>query len=193
LLGLILLHHLAGEVYEDVCDLLVVLGRRLEVTHLLLAAILFDIGGRDGSAVNQIALIADQVELYVLFSVVLDLCEPKLVDVLIALGIGDVVHQKDAVGALVVGAGDGPEALLAGCVPDLELNHLAVDIHGLEPEVDPNGGQVVLVELVVSEPEQEARLAHPRIADNHQLVQEIVLLDHSIIITPTLSPHILEI
>jgi len=44
--------------------------------------------------------------------------------------------HDDAVRAAVVGAGDGAEALLAGGVPDLKLDRLAVEQHLFDLEVD---------------------------------------------------------
>jgi len=53
-----------------------------------------------------------------LIGILLNLCQPIL-DILKALFVCDVVDQDDAMCALVLRAGDGLEALLACCVPDL--------------------------------------------------------------------------
>ena len=55
----------------------------------------------------------------------LDFLEPSG-DVVEGFLLGDVVDQDDAVGALVVGGGDGLEAFLAGGVPDVQLELLIV-------------------------------------------------------------------
>ena len=44
-------------------------------------------------------------------------------------------------GALVVGGGDGLEALLPGSVPDLELDSAASALESADLEVDADGGQ----------------------------------------------------
>jgi hypothetical protein len=47
-----------------------------------------------------------------------------------ALSVCDIVGNDNTVSALVVAAGDGLEALLAGGVPNLQLDGLAIDIDG---------------------------------------------------------------
>lgn len=37
---------------------------------------------------------------------------------------------------------DGPESLLASCVPDLQLHPLAIDVHSSDLEVHADGGDV---------------------------------------------------
>lgn len=54
--------------------------------------------------------------------------------------VSDVVDEKDAHGAAVVCGGDGAEALLAGRVPDLQLDALAIEVNGANLEIYTNGG-----------------------------------------------------
>jgi hypothetical protein len=49
--------------------------------------------------------------------------------------ISTIVNQDDPHGSLVVSLGDGAEPLLAGCVPDLQLDPLIIDINFLNFEV----------------------------------------------------------
>ena len=81
----------------------------------------------------------------------------------------DVVDDNDAVGAAVVGRGDGAEALLACRVPDLELDRLALEFDGADLEVYADGRDVRLGVGVVCEAEEEARLADARVADQEEL------------------------
>jgi hypothetical protein len=46
--------------------------------------------------------------------------------------IGDVVDDDDPIGTAVVTAGNGSEAFLASCIPDLELNVLAINLDSLK-------------------------------------------------------------
>jgi len=64
------------------------------------------------------------------------------------------------VGAAVVGAGDRPEALLPGRVPNLQLHAHALDVHGADLEVHADGGDVTARECVVRESDEQRRLAH---------------------------------
>jgi hypothetical protein len=72
--------------------------------------------GRDLSGLLHIALVSDQDAGDVVRGVLLDLVHPVL-DGAEALPVGDVVGHDDTVCALVVGASNGLEALLACSVP----------------------------------------------------------------------------
>lgn len=50
-----------------------------------------------------------------------------LLDIVEGLVVRDVVDDNDTVGSSVVGGGDGAEAFLSGCVPNLELDCLSVE------------------------------------------------------------------
>jgi hypothetical protein len=58
--------------------------------------------------------------------------------------VGDVIAEEAGVCAAVVEAGDGAEALLAGCVPDLEadggVGSCVEDAFGDEGRADGGGG-----------------------------------------------------
>ena len=49
----------------------------------------------------------------------------------------------------------------------------------LEAEVDSDGGQVVINEVVVAEPDEKRGLAHSLIADDDYLKEKILLFYHS--------------
>jgi hypothetical protein len=65
--------------------------------------------------------------------------------------VSDVVDYNDAVSASVITRSDGSESLLAGCVPDLQLDCLAIQLDGSDFEVDANGANVALGVRVVLE------------------------------------------
>lgn len=83
--------------------------------------------------------------------------------------VRDVVDEEDAHGAAVVGGGDGAEALLAGGIPYLELDALAVQLDGADLEVDADGRDEGRREGVFAEAQQTAGLAYARVADQQQL------------------------
>lgn len=56
---------------------------------------------------------------------------------------GDVIHHEGPGGAPVVRAGDGPEALLARRVPDLQLHLLAMDLHDPGAKLHADGVRAV--------------------------------------------------
>ncbi len=103
------------------------------------------------------------------------LVEPPL-DVCEGVPRGHVIDDDDPVGAAVVGGGDGPEALLPGRVPDLQLDALAADVHRADLEVDADRRDVVAGEGVVGEADEEGALAHAGVADDEQLEEVVVVL-----------------
>lgn len=82
--------------------------------------------------------------------------------------VGDVVDQQYAHGAPIVGRGNGAEALLAGRVPYLQLHALAVELDGPDLEVDADGGDEGGGKRVFAEPQQTARFAYARVANEEQ-------------------------
>lgn len=93
-----------------------------------------------------------------------ELIEPAL-DAVEGTPAGDIVDDKRGGGAAVVGGSDGPKPLLAGGVPDLSLDLLAVDFHHLRLELDADRGLGVAIELIPSESREEIRFPHRGVAD----------------------------
>lgn len=102
-----------------------------------------------------------------------ELIEPAL-DAIEGRPTTNVVNDKRTDSAAIVSGSDGPEALLAGGVPDLGLDLLAVDINDLGLELHSNGGLGVLVELVASEPPEQVRLPHRRVPNQHYFEQVLL-------------------
>ena len=142
--------------------------------------------GGDLAGVGHIALVANEDARDVVRGVLLNLAHPVL-DGAEALSVGDVVSHDDAVSALVVAARDGLKALLAGSVPNLELNGLSVDIDGSDflqtrlareggtYEVDSDCGHEVVCEHVVSESEQQGGLSDSGVS-NQQHLEEVIAI-----------------
>jgi hypothetical protein len=70
--------------------------------------------------------------------------------------VGHIVDKQDAHGPAVVGSGDGAEALLAGGIPDLQLDALAIQLDGSDLEVDADGRDERGRERVLTEAQQTA-------------------------------------
>ncbi len=51
--------------------------------------------------------------------------------------------------ASIVRAGDGPESLVTGCIPNLKLDLVTLERKRLESKIDPNGCQEHLTELII--------------------------------------------
>ncbi len=67
---------------------------------------------------------------------ILDLANP-VANVVKTVLAGAIISEDDALGSSVVGLSDGPESLLASCVPDLNFNCLYVQIYVPDFEVNP--------------------------------------------------------
>mmetsp|Transcript_4228 Transcript_4228/g.9079 ORF Transcript_4228/g.9079 Transcript_4228/m.9079 type:complete len:283 (+) Transcript_4228:522-1370(+) len=120
---------LARHGHEGVLDVGRVLGRRLQKWDAhrvckLLGSLRLDLplGG-------EVALVAHEQLVHILRRVPIDLVQPRL-HVLECLRVGRVVDDNDAVGAAVVAARNGTEALLPRRVPNLQLDRLAFKLDG---------------------------------------------------------------
>ncbi len=103
---------------------------------------------RHGTFVFQIALVSDQDSRDVVLSVLFNFAHPS-VDRVEGVTVGNVVHNDNAVSALVVTRSDCLESLLARCVPNLKLANLLVYIDCANLEVDTNSWHEVLLEVVI--------------------------------------------
>ena len=71
----------------------------------------------------------------------------------------DIIDEECSGGASVIAAGDALEGLLAGGVPDLQLDILIINFYSATAELDSNSQIVLLAESLVRELKQQARLA----------------------------------
>jgi hypothetical protein len=55
---------------------------------------------------------------------------PEFLNICKALVVGQVIHQENAMSPLVIRTGNGPEPLLTGGVPDLQLHNTVIDVEG---------------------------------------------------------------
>ena len=166
---------LSGHHDECLLYVLAVLSRRLQESDVVVLGELLALVRGDLARVSHVALVSDKDAGDVVGGVLLDLVHPVL-DRGEALAVSDVVSYDDTVSALVVGRGDGLEALLAGGVPDLQLDGLSVDLDSTDLEVNANSGHEVVCEHVVSETEQQGGLADTGVADQEHL-EEVVAME----------------
>ena len=171
---------------ESLLNILAVFGGSLKEADVVMLSEFLALVGGDLAGVGHIALVSNEDARDVVRGVLLNLAHPVL-DGAEALSVGDVVSHDDAVSALVVAARDGLKALLAGSVPNLELNGLSVDIDGSDflqtrlareggtYEVDSDCGHEVVCEHVVSESEQQGGLSDSGVS-NQQHLEEVIAI-----------------
>lgn len=115
----------------------------------------------DQFLVDQISLVSNEHTLHIRPSirVSLELANPvsHIVEAVLARA---VICQDYALRILVVVLGDVPVPFLASCVPDLQLDGLAVQLDVLDLEIYPDGRNEGRVEVLVREFQKDAGLAH---------------------------------
>ena len=115
----------------------------------------------------QIALVSDEHDDDVGIGVVPQLLQPPC-DIFVGLVLADIVDEKSADGAAIVGRGDGAIPLLARRVPDLRLYSLRVDLDRSRRELDANSRLGIEIEFVTSESAEKVGLSDTRVSDeNH--------------------------
>lgn len=114
----------------------------------------------------QVALIADEHDGHVGVAVLLDLLKPPC-QVGERIAPRDVIYQKCAGRAAIIRPCDALERLLAGRVPDLQLDVFLLNLDCAGTELDSDGQVVLLAEPLVCELKEEARLSDTCISDNN--------------------------
>ena len=173
---LVLNEKMLGKRLKAVVDILAGKCGRLEVVaESLLAHQLQGLVPRHGSVFLHVREVTDQVLDDVFFGMVFDFDEP-LTDAFERLAVGDVEAHKDGVTFLIEEARNGPKTLLAGCVPDLELDvGLAAHYHAEVAEFDPDCYVMFCLKHLVNQAREDAALAHAGVADDDDLEERVLV------------------
>jgi len=157
-----------GDLHEEGLDVGGGPGRRLEVEDVVLGGVRRGLLGLDlALGGGKVGLVACEGYDDVRVSPAQELLHPRLRAVVRVL-VGEVEDDNGGGGAAVVHGGEGPVALLAGGVPDLELDDGGVELDGLGEEGRSDGGLLELEELVPDEADDEARLADGGVAEEDE-------------------------
>ena len=146
--------------------------RCLNKAQAILARKLLRLLRRHSPQMPQITLVAHQHDHNIRVRMISQLLQPPR-HILVGLVLGDVVDEQSAHGAAIVGGGDGAVALLAGRVPDLGLDRLAVDLDAAGREFDADGGFAVEIELVAGETREEVGFSDAGVAYEDDFEEEL--------------------
>lgn len=142
---------IGGQAVEGLVDVDVALGRDLEEGDAQLAGELLALLRGNDTLLLPVALVADQDLVDTLGRVLLHVGEPCS-DVVKRPLIRNVVNKKNAHRATVIGCRDGAESLLAGRIPDLQLDALAIELDSTDLKIDADGRDEGRRERVLAEP-----------------------------------------
>ena len=104
-----------------------------------------------------------------------ELCEPPL-DVLEGVVFRDVINKESSNCITIVGIGNGPISFLASSVPDLRSYVLIFYFDAPRGELHADRRLGIYLELVLRVSEQQVRLTHPRVADQHYFEEMVVVV-----------------
>jgi len=153
-----------GDGRKRLDDVGVVLGRRLEEFDAVLLGQGLATRCLNCLLVDHVALVANQDLVHVVGGVLLNVPDP-VSNVLERLLVRDVVYEQDAHGTAVVRCRDRAKPFLASSIPDLQLNALAVQLDGLDLEVNADGGDEAGSKRVIAESQQQAAFPHTTVTD----------------------------
>jgi hypothetical protein len=168
---------LAGHGQEGLLDIAGILGRCLEegdseaVRELLRHSIF------DNLLVRHIALVAYEQLVDAIGGVAINLLKP-LLHVVEGVHIGDIVDDADTVSPSVIRTGNGPETLLAGSIPNLELYCLAIELYRSDFKINADCGNVRFRVGIIRKPQEKAGLSDTRVSDKEELEEVIVFRVH---------------
>mmetsp|Transcript_62658 Transcript_62658/g.136066 ORF Transcript_62658/g.136066 Transcript_62658/m.136066 type:complete len:212 (+) Transcript_62658:32-667(+) len=129
---------------------------------------------RDLALLCQVALIPDYDDVDLPRRLLLGILKPIL-EVIEGLVRGNVKQDQGPTSPTVVGAGHGAVALLACCVPDVELHPLIIDVENFGAVLHPDGRRGLLSEHSLKELVEEAALSRTGIANDDDFVLAVEL------------------
>lgn len=115
--------------------------------------------------------------------VALDFIDPVIFDIVERIAVVEVEDEENSVwiciileGTFIVGVDNGAETLLSCSIPDLHFNNFLVDVDGLESEIHSDCYHVILVKIVISEPQQKWTFSYCWVSHHHKFEQMVILL-----------------
>ena len=137
---------------------------------------------RNNTLARQIGLITNEKLIDVLGCVSINLVQP-LFDIAEGFLVGNIIDNDNSVSAAVVRGCNGAESFLPGCVPDLELDCLSVQLDRSDFEVDTDRRNVGFGVSVIRESKEQTRFTDTGVSNKEQLEQIIAVVVIILMIT----------
>jgi hypothetical protein len=128
-----------GNAIEPITYINVIFGRALKELNTKLLGKLLCLFRAHNLFIQHVALVSHKNLVDMDISVLLNLGDP-VANGFKRAAISDIIDEEDSLGTTEIGSGNGAEALLAGSVPNLELDASAINIDVLDLEIDPDSG-----------------------------------------------------
>jgi len=130
---------------------------------------------RNNTLARQIGLITNEKLIDVLGRVSINLVQP-LFNIVEGFLVGNIIDDDNSVSAAVVRRCNGAESFLSGCVPDLELDRLSVQLDRSNFEVDTDRRNVGFGVSVIRESKEQTRFTDTGVSNKEQLEQIIAVV-----------------
>jgi hypothetical protein len=126
----------------------------------------------------KIIFVCNYDDLDVGLGMIINFLKPSI-NIFKRLFIEHVEHKHDSIRTFVVCVGDGAVPLLASCIPNLKLKFLTTMSEWSESEINPDSRHVVLVELIVGKPDEQAALPDTGVSQQDHLEEVVVIFPDS--------------
>jgi hypothetical protein len=163
-----LVQYRSGRPHKGPFDVLLALGRGLNVEHLVVPSQFEGLFPGDHAFREHVAFVAHQDHHHIFVAVVLDVFDPPghVAEGLLA---GEVEDNEGCCGGAVVGAGHGFELFLAGCVPNLYFDDFAIDCDVFGCKLHSHGVLMVGIEPAVDKASDNAGFADCHVSNQDEL------------------------
>ena len=90
--------------------------------------------------------------------------------------LGEIVDQYNSSTISIKSFDDGPESLLTGCIPNLQLDFIVINLDSLSLELSSKGDMMFLDKTAFDISSQETTFANSRITYNDDLELNITIV-----------------
>ena len=140
--------------------MIALLSRTLHISQVFLRAVFINAILGHLSLIYEVGFVSYQEEDGIFLCICLYFVHPKLAYVFEAERVSEIKYQEYALTASVVCTGYGSESLLPSSIPNLKFYIFSIHLDSFKSEVDSNGGEVMLRELILYKSNEDGRFSH---------------------------------